>query len=1354
MINNNINNSVVKGEVLYRLVDINTGEVVYENTKTNNVTMNVLTKAFHPYYAHGVAWTTPYNGSIVWSSEILKPHAYGASAEYSDLVSQWKFTNSAIPGVQGVVANSPTYTVRASSTTTVTTSITWSNRLTPPGIGTSRTINSVGVSLSGDDIGGTGNTVDGESDRVMAFTSLDSACIQSDSLYLDLYYKIHLYSDGTVEGDEFIWTLYHYFKDSVVQSSNQLISRNWSAFKFSPIPLISDLNRPNYWLSKYGTFNATNHLSNASSTQVAFNSNLNATKNMGYAQLGSRSATSHVGNTGTATFNKVYKTLGSTFSIQWAPAAQAGCIYAHSVNLPNYSLAESVFNYTGFLTRGYNPTALTKVNGGLSHIIPKKNLAVHDYKLYNVDDTRANMGGPILSGSWDHLGTPTAAGRHRTASFPHMYRLKVLTTGNVDDGTPPKYTYEKHIFFNCSGFEKANIVGLGTTGGHQYACGARIILPHLTGGTPFTQLLYGPRDGFTLEQLYATIGYDNTTIVMCNKKGYIIVYNIAAGEYQAFYNSSITNPTNMAVKDNNIFIGCRNSGLWRVNPKTEDELVQVTGIAGLTLGKCFGVSKGYNNSLWIIGEDGLARYDGTWGSGGWNVINASSTPAFTATTQYSSLGRLTVDTSSTAHRLIVTRHWDTVDASFGWWWQAPGGVGTHTALPSESRNNNGTNYTGKTCGTYRLLPSTIQCIDGRWLFACGENISDSIVRFKEATFGVLTDLTASTVNVNNVSSQKIPVLEKGFISRTVGGLAADTDKIFCSFHDTGTSQTVNNVFNNTKLAVLSTATNTWVASGGGSNLIDAQMCIHDEYTPLSNYNGYSETSIVTTTSSWPNYGYGNGISLQTGIIVPLETGVGVEFKLRPYASASTQLGTSIQIYNGVTYGSITAELYMHPRWVNTTHGAGSALSYTKDTPGYKKFGWNGTAWEEDNVNGRPLHTSTELLENGINVRWSDNTNNPTNSFEAGDCYNFVASDGIWKTNATTFNFKQKEWAMPNETINLTNFATAGTRTAVGVTGYTTIDTRLSCTNMFTKDTSTHEFSTTAKNTGIIVMAEKLYGDWTVRFHVTGRSGTEFYNGVYGIGAVGCSVFHQYFVLKTAFNSGTKWMYPANSSGTTPGTNFHSILSTGTVASGNATTESLYRAIGVWNNGSTGLAFSNTLANSASVTYIQVTKSGNTITVGTNLATNVTTRAVSENDKEMSIWYYSGTRNEDILKTVVGPYTQNGYTTTLTTKFYPCEIVSNGTAFGEIVGSNGTPKTGKYADMCIGFDTLDTEFSPTISLNGTAATSISYTSATPVAGAVGFNPYTGVIYTNAADAGKTLSISNAVAMYLPTPLPQT
>lgn len=90
---------------------------------------------------------------------------------------------------------------------------------------------------------------------------------------------------------------------------------------------------------------------------------------------------------------------------------------------------------------------------------------------------------------------------------------------------------------------------------------------------------------------------------------------------------------------------------------------------------------------------------------------------------------------------------------------------------------------------------------------------------------------------------------------------------------------------------------------------------------------------------------------------------------------------------------------------------------------WETYGWNGSAWELDNPNGRPFHSSYEELADGVTVAFNVAGGSPEGTFVAGEYYTVAVVDGIMADGATTFDHRHVYYMKP-AVFNVTDFETA------------------------------------------------------------------------------------------------------------------------------------------------------------------------------------------------------------------------------------------------------------------------------------------------------------------------------------------
>jgi hypothetical protein len=97
---------------------------------------------------------------------------------------------------------------------------------------------------------------------------------------------------------------------------------------------------------------------------------------------------------------------------------------------------------------------------------------------------------------------------------------------------------------------------------------------------------------------------------------------------------------------------------------------------------------------------------------------------------------------------------------------------------------------------------------------------------------------------------------------------------------------------------------------------------------------------------------------------------------------------------------------------------------------WRKFGWNGSAWELGHAESKTIHATSEELIDNINVSFGDDGG--TQTFVAGDYYTNGVVDGIWLDGSTTVDHKTRVYmkaTLPTQTD--TEFATLPVTTSQG-----------------------------------------------------------------------------------------------------------------------------------------------------------------------------------------------------------------------------------------------------------------------------------------------------------------------------------
>ncbi len=78
---------------------------------------------------------------------------------------------------------------------------------------------------------------------------------------------------------------------------------------------------------------------------------------------------------------------------------------------------------------------------------------------------------------------------------------------------------------------------------------------------------------------------------------------------------------------------------------------------------------------------------------------------------------------------------------------------------------------------------------------------------------------------------------------------------------------------------------------------------------------------------------------------------------------------------------------------------------------FPSYGWNGAAWERDHAGVKTLHGTAEELLYGITMAFDDDSG--ANAFVDTDFYSFGIGDGIWLDGSTSFEFEWQIYSKPS-----------------------------------------------------------------------------------------------------------------------------------------------------------------------------------------------------------------------------------------------------------------------------------------------------------------------------------------------------
>ena len=304
----------------------------------------------------------------------------------------------------------------------------------------------------------------------------------------------------------------------------------------------------------------------------------------------------------------------------------------------------------------------------------------------NVDNLPDSTGKITLGGEWNDAG-PVNGDYYQYVALPEWNKIQIVESGAVGVA---KYKYTTQKYLGGANEYRANIVP-GLSHYHN--------LSRLSDGLSLLGDLSDAK--FGVQQLSATIAYDDSSVLV-PKTDQIILYSISASKYWHI-TGGFTNIHQLAVRNGIVYIACRNTGLWRVDPRVTTVATKVTVSTSITVNfsKCHGVSVCGKNKLWAVADDALVSYDGS----AWTAYNATTTPAFGNTaTVYSNIEYISSDPTGNNGEMLVVRANGSAATTLGWWW---------SQLQPLTEILNGSTA-GTAPGNPRLNRSDLVCLGGVW----------------------------------------------------------------------------------------------------------------------------------------------------------------------------------------------------------------------------------------------------------------------------------------------------------------------------------------------------------------------------------------------------------------------------------------------------------------------------------------------------------------------------------------------------------------------------------------------------------------------------------------------------------------
>jgi len=810
----------------------------------------------------------------------------------------------------------------------------FSGRYSAPALGTSRTIRSVALCGRYTNTGSP-TTGDGDNsaisktasffsaDSLFAFAKLSEPCIQGDTQVLDIFYRVFFPYDASAGISEEL------HEESVKSRIDPNLQNNYplraaiSTFKF---PTVKSYDAGQYDVVSFKGAKTlspfTGKIFPVDSSLSTDNNNLNfLIRQLSYtdAQFTDRPGQMF----GALIFSNPNIIVdGWPISTQLSAAAPIS-----TTNLTAFSKIQNI------IAQGSESTAETST------------------PWLDVDNLPTGNGQIAIGGSWNHIDEPTAPGLYYSAKMPELIRIKISESGAA--GTA-KYDVIRQKFLGLRQFgDQPNRY---TPHAIIPLCGEDFT-PTLNVQTPYSgKTLIGDVSdtAFGVKQISAAERFDDSSFIIA-KKNEIILYNLAASDYWR-YTGDYTDIHQVAVANDKIYVACRNTGLYVIDPRNSLVSAKISNTAGIDFSACYGVARGFNSTIWAVAANGLAKLE----DGSWVRYDEASTPAFNlpgiSDAKWDNVEFLKVDELSATHQMLLVRREAATDdaSSLGVWWST-----TTAAVNAGAEAKSTTSQLGWPRRNRRHVGG----LGGLWAVITANAFW--IMSFGTADFTV-TPITADVLGFQN---------ERLF-------------QIFQAVNFKRDDQ------NNVRLLTLHESINRFSNNGVipeffGTNLFTWQPTIKllDQAASITNT---SVSHGLTIHGADVGGGSNNSFEQLTDFASNVQSSAGAFRDKSTYFELCHGLIISCSAVQGVASAAPNGVITQAMCYGASATPEGGAMKWLCQ----ESYGWTGSDWEIG-APSRTVHTTAEPLFDGLTL-----------AFEAGKTYNapnvykFGLYDGLLKDNAT------------------------------------------------------------------------------------------------------------------------------------------------------------------------------------------------------------------------------------------------------------------------------------------------------------------------------------------------------------------
>lgn len=701
-------------------------------------------------------------------------------------------------------------------------------------------------------------------------------------------------------------------------------------------------------------------------------------------------------------------------------------------------------SYAPVLLGASNLKTLSKIQNLIGHSTSVKPFTASPW--LDVDNLPNGTGKIYLAGTWLNRDTPASPELYYRALLPEWNCLQITGSGKVSDGSA-KYTYFRQPFFGLKNLP--NNVGGSTYASYAYSANSYTlnVLPSLCAsaspvGAPvnyWRSLSYDSgktiveeitSDYLGARQISAAHKYDDGAFVLV-KKNKVLLYSVGAGDYWKF-NGPYTDIHQVTVVEGKIYIACRNTGLYVIDPLNSLTVVALPApSADVDLSRCFGVAKGFGNTVWCVGVNGLMKLQ----AGVWTKYDNASAAPFSimgvSDGRWSNIDYLKIDEESAAFEMMLVRRLDADvnAASFGIWWSPSSGAvnsfNDNASLGMGSPRTNRTHFGGT---------------NGLWAIANGTH---KVMAFK-------ADSPISVIGGVSIPDNKIgDIYASVFFVRD----AANQTRLLSMFD--------------------SKSYDPWTTIQGMKvKLVDV----------LGNITSNEDTGLFISAASYTNAPFGKSGSRARATASYGYADEAASFILSKGVMVTLWCGTENKTNDyGVGQGTMDNFTVSLSNYALGLSLDGGPLAYLAR----RQYGWTGSVWSEAVSDSKPTHVGVELLSDGVGVRFEEGASG--NSFSTPNYYRFGLSEGLLKDNATRNNLYAEFYTRRRVTSSETSLATVPVVAALP-NGDVGVNASLSSAGSYLNASGQFQFPAEA-GVQYVIGDKELSGDFELSYDVTGINTT-------------------------------------------------------------------------------------------------------------------------------------------------------------------------------------------------------------------------------------------------------------------------